>query len=146
MKSRTKSTRENLTIESKYRKVSEEGSKAVKKGNVKREEGDTRKYLLKTLNLLQQHIKISKIDKKSNNAVLSASVYEIVKNNLTHFSQSMSKAQLCDYSTNVNNPTVIHLSNKEFSNDINKSTASLINISSINEKRRSHSTLDTYFK
>jgi hypothetical protein len=77
--------------------------------------------------MLQQHIKIVKIDKKSNNAVLSASVYEIVRNNLCQFSQSMSKAQLCDYSTNINN-----VCNKELSNDINKSTASLINISAIN--------------
>lgn len=141
MKSRTKSTRENLTIESKYRKVSEEGSKAGRKSNIRREEGDTRKYLLKTLSMLQQHIKMVRVDKKSTNAVLSASVYEIVRTNLSQFPQSMSKAQLSDYSTNINNGM-----NKELSNDINKSTASLINMSAINEKRRSNSTLDNYFK
>jgi hypothetical protein len=75
MKSRTKSTRENLTIDSKSRRISEEGSKQLPK-KPRKEEGETRKYLLKTLNLLQSHLKLDR-NKNPNptNAALSASVY-----------------------------------------------------------------------
>lgn len=73
MKSRTKSTRENLTVDSKSRKISEETNKNKK--NCKKDESETRKYLIKTLALLQQHLKIDKVDKKTNNSQLSASVY-----------------------------------------------------------------------
>ena len=73
MKSRTKSTRENLTIDSKSRKISDEAAR-LKKGT-KKEDPETRKYLLKTLSILQQNLKVDKVDKKSNNARLSASVY-----------------------------------------------------------------------
>lgn len=73
MKSRTKSTRENLTLDSKSRKISDEAAKNKKNG--RKDDAETKKYLIKTLALLQQHLKIDKIDKKSNNSQLSASVY-----------------------------------------------------------------------
>ena len=135
MKSRTKSTRENLTIDSKSRRISDEGTKILKKN--KKHENQTRKYLIITLNLLQQHLKIDKLDKKSNNANLSANVYEIVKTNINHFPKTISKNTLQDYTSQL------IITNKEnHQNDINKSTASLLNMSSINIKRRSNSTLD----
>jgi hypothetical protein len=74
MKSRTKSTRENLTLDSKSQRISEEGIKGgPKKG--KKEDGETRKYLLKTLGLLQSHLKLSQPNPKATNAALSASVF-----------------------------------------------------------------------
>jgi len=57
MKSRTKSTREQQTsiLDPKSKRINEEEYKQPKKH--KKEEGDTRKYLLKTLTLLQQQLK-----------------------------------------------------------------------------------------
>jgi hypothetical protein len=107
---------------------------------VKKEDGETRKYLLKTISILQQHLKFSKIDKKSNNTHLSAQVYDIVKTNLNHFPKNTSKIQLEEYTSQ----SIINKENHQ--NDVNKSTASLLNMSSINIKRRSNSTLDEYFK
>lgn len=139
MKSRTKSTRENLTIESKSRKISEEGSKNKKGG--KKDEAETRKYLLKTLGLLQHNLKAEKIAKKSTNALLSASVYELVKNNMSTNLHSFSKSQLHDYTSSMQLEREV-----KPPADANKSTASLLNFSTIHAKRRSNSTLDEYFK
>ena len=44
---------------------------------------------------------MDKIDKKSNNSQLSASVYEIVKTNLNIHQASFSKSHLQDYSTSM---------------------------------------------
>jgi hypothetical protein len=99
MKSRTKSTRENMTVDSKSRKVSEETNKQKK--NCKKDESETRKYLIKTLALLQQHLKIDKIDRKTNNSQLSASVYELIKKNVTNQLSSFSKSNLQDYSSSM---------------------------------------------
>lgn len=73
MRSKAKSTRENITLDYKPLKVSEETIKPKK--NPKSDEAETRKYLLKTLALLQQHLKITKIHKTSNNLQLSSLVY-----------------------------------------------------------------------
>lgn len=138
MKSRTKSTRDSAIAGAKSRKISEETSKTKK--NVKKDEIETRKYLLRTLNLLQQNLKCQKVDKKANNSTLSASVYDLVKGNLTglhHFSNS----HLQDFTSSVQ----IERDSKPLI-DANKSTASLLNLSSINGKRRSNSALDEYFK
>jgi hypothetical protein len=63
-----------------------------------------------------------------------------VKNNISQFPNCTSKSQLEEFSTQL-------IVNKEnIANQANRSTASLLNISSINVKRRSNSTLDEYFK
>lgn len=139
MKSRTKSTREQLTLDSKSRKISEEGNKSKKAP--KKDETETRKYLLKTLTLLQQQVRVEKPDRKSNNATLSASVYEAVKMSMGQLN-SLANRTVNDYSSSFNNA-----SNKEnLPQEVNRSTASLLNVSTINAKRRSNSTLDDYFK
>ena len=140
MKSRTKSTRENLTIDSKSRKISDEAAR-LKKGT-KKEDPETRKYLLKTLSILQQNLKVDKVDKKSNNARLSASVYELVKSKIGS-QNSFSRSQLQDYTSSMQ---ICCGKENQQSNDINKSAASLANYSTIHGKRRSNSTLDDYFK
>ena len=137
MKSRTKSTRENLTVDSKSRKISEETNKQKK--SCKKDESETRKYLIKTLALLREHLKI-KVDKKANNSQLSASVYELVKNNVSNQLSSFSKSNLQDYSSSM------QIYKENMPNEVNKSTASLLNVSTIHAKRRSNSTLDEYFK
>ncbi len=60
----------------------------------KKDEGETRKYLIKTLNLLHQNLKLGKVDKKSTNANLSASVYNIVKSNFNKIPKTVSKNNL----------------------------------------------------
>jgi hypothetical protein len=115
----------------------------LKKG--KKEEGDTRKYLLKTLGLLQAHLKLEKVDRKANNATLSASVFDYVKVSLGPIPKHPAK-----HPAPIQNPHALDeytsqliISSKENQpNDINRSTASLLNMSSINVKRRSNSTLD----
>ena len=54
---------------------------------------------------------------------------------------SHSKQQLQDYTSSMQlgKEVTVH-------NDVNKSTASLMNLSTIHGKRRSNSTLDEYFK
>ena len=60
MKNRSKSNRESIHPESKSRKVSREGTKPNPKPKQK-DEAETRKYLLKTLSLLQHHLKLDKL-------------------------------------------------------------------------------------
>jgi hypothetical protein len=98
MKSRTKSTRESMPVGTKSRKISEETCKNKK--NCKKDETETRKYLLKTLSLLQQSLKLDKVEKKGANSLLSASVYDIVKNNLSN-SHGFSRSQLQDYTSSM---------------------------------------------
>jgi hypothetical protein len=93
MKSRTKSTRENFTIDSKSRKISDEQKTHQKSQH--NQQSDTRKYLLKTISILQQNIKIPKIDKKTQTSTLSANIYNIVKQHFAH----QSKAKFQDYSS-----------------------------------------------
>jgi len=83
-------------VDSKSRKISDEFSRN-KKG--KKDEVETRKYLLKTLSLLQQNVKPEKHDKKYSNSQLSMSVYEIVKKNVNTKSTVVSKSPLQDYSS-----------------------------------------------
>lgn len=63
--------------------------------------------MIKTLNLLQQHLrldkvdKVDKVDKKSTNANLSANVYDIVKNNFNNVPKTVSKNNLEEYTTQL---------------------------------------------
>ena len=65
----------------------------------------------------------------------------MVKNNIPAKEPVFSKSQLQDYTSSM------QLAREPIPfSDVNKSTASLLNLSTIQGKRRSNSTLDEYFK